>query len=142
MSFGLGLSQLRRIDDLLRRRAAVAARYDRLLGEVPGSRWRVAAVADASELVRLRHPGVPGIDRDEGSSRSSHGRSRRGRISRRSTCSRAGRKRFGFREGHLPVTERIAATTLALPFHANLSAEDMTALSKPLNAAMCARGRA
>jgi perosamine synthetase len=35
-------------------------------------------------------------------------------------------ERFGYREGDLPVTERVANSTLALPFHANMPLVDMS----------------
>ena len=57
LSAALGLSQLRRIGDLLDRRAAVAARYGELLRGVPGVRPLAARpMGDASELVRLCRP--------------------------------------------------------------------------------------
>jgi perosamine synthetase len=34
------------------------------------------------------------------------------------------RERYGFREGLCPVSEAMSARTLALPFHARISADD------------------
>lgn len=137
MSAALGLSQLRRIDDLLRRRAEVAARYDRLLGGIPGISVRRAFASRSrpSWFVYVIQV-APEIDRDRVVAQ----------LEARQIPSRAYftpihmqpyyRERFGFREGHLPVTERIAATTLALPFHANLSADDMDRVIDALRAAV------
>jgi perosamine synthetase len=46
------------------------------------------------------------------------------------------RERFGFREGDFPVTERVAASTLALPFHGNLSDGDMEHVAESLRSAI------
>jgi perosamine synthetase len=35
------------------------------------------------------------------------------------------REMFGFKEGDFPVTERVGRSTLAIPFHNNLSREEM-----------------
>ena len=42
------------------------------------------------------------------------------------------RATFGYKPGDLPVTERIAATTLALPFSSKLSDEDVTYVADAL----------
>jgi perosamine synthetase len=137
MSAALGLSQLRRIDDLLARRAAVAGRYDRLLRGIPGISIRQALPSRtrASWFVYVIQV-APGIDRDRLIAQ----------LEARQIPARAYftpihlqpyyRQRFGFREGHLPVTERIAATTLALPFHTNLAADDMDRVVEALRAAV------
>ena len=39
----------------------------------------------------------------------------------RSTCSHLYRQRFGSRPGDFPVTERVARTTLALPFFTDMT---------------------
>jgi perosamine synthetase len=46
------------------------------------------------------------------------------------------RKRFGYREGDFPVTERVAASILALPFHANLLPDDMQYVADALRSAV------
>lgn len=122
LNAALGLSQFRRIEDLLKRRENVAALYDRLLREVPGVRlmgirpsttrmsWFVYVIRLAPEIDRaaiVRH------------------------LEAQKVPSRAYfppihlqplyRNRFGFREGDFPITERVAASTLALPFHSNLT---------------------
>jgi perosamine synthetase len=45
-------------------------------------------------------------------------------------------KRFGFRKGDFPIAERVAASTLALPFHANLSQADIEAVVDALQSAV------
>jgi perosamine synthetase len=44
------------------------------------------------------------------------------------------RSEFGFRPGDFPVTERVAATTLALPFSSKLSDDDVQYVAEALTA--------
>lgn len=46
------------------------------------------------------------------------------------------RRTFGYRPGDFPVTERVAASTLALPFSPQLSGEDVTYVAESLGAAV------
>ena len=46
------------------------------------------------------------------------------------------RDRFGFAEGMLPVTEAVARTTLALPFHANMSEAVVDRVAEALHGAL------
>jgi perosamine synthetase len=50
------------------------------------------------------------------------------------------RERFGFREGEFPIAERVAASTLALPFHTNLSSGDSQYVVEALAAAIARAG--
>ena len=56
---------------------------------------------------------------------AARGRASRGRTSARSTSSRSTARRSGYAPGDFPVTERVAASTLALPFSAVLPDEDV-----------------
>lgn len=137
MSAALGFSQLRRIDTLLERRQAVAARYTELLRGIPGV-GAMRAVPSTSRLswfvyiIRLQ----PEIDRDRVVAE----------LEQRRIPSRVYftpihlqpfyRRRFGFAEGDFPVTERVASSTLALPFHGNLSADEMDCVVESLRHAV------
>ncbi len=66
------------------------------------------------------------------------GRSRRVPTSVRSTCNRSTARRFGFRPGDFPVTERVAATTLALPFSSLMSDDDVAYVADALVDAVAA----
>ena len=46
------------------------------------------------------------------------------------------RARFGFRPGDFPVTERVAASTLALPFSSRLAVEEVQYVADALVAAV------
>ena len=51
------------------------------------------------------------------------------------------RERFGFREGQFPVTERIAARSIALPFHNRVGEAEVAAVAMALREAVNARVR-
>jgi perosamine synthetase len=126
MSAAVGLGQIRRLDELLQKRAVVAARYDALLAGIegvtplapprPGMRtsWFVY-------VIRL----APQLDRD----RMIASLERRGIASRpyfpAIHLQPFYRERFGFKPGMFPHTEAASSSLLALPFHANLEAEDV-----------------
>jgi dTDP-4-amino-4,6-dideoxygalactose transaminase len=46
------------------------------------------------------------------------------------------KERFGYREGDFPVTERVARSTLALPFHTNIPASDIEYVVSHLKTAL------
>lgn len=126
MSAALGLSQLSRIESLLERRASVAEKYTERLADIRG---------------------VTPLKATPGSSRMSwfvyivqldSYRSRDGVAARMEAKGIPTRnyfppihlqpffvERYGYKRGQFPVTERVAARTLALPFHAAMSDEDV-----------------
>lgn len=125
MSAAVGLAQLRRLDELLEKRQAVAARYDALLRGIDSVR-PLAAPRDGMRLswfvyvIRLD----PEIDRR----RLMSVLAERGIVSRPYFppihLQPFYRDRFGFRAGMFPHAEAAGESLLALPFHGNLSAED------------------
>jgi dTDP-4-amino-4,6-dideoxygalactose transaminase len=117
LSAALGVVQIDRLDEILERRARVAAWYSHRLEDVEG--LSVPAIAPWTTrmswfvyVVRL----APGLDRDDVI----------GRLERRGVPARAYfppihlqpfyRERFGFKPGDFPIAERVGASTLALPF--------------------------
>jgi perosamine synthetase len=133
LSAALGLSQLRRIEALLARRAAAAARYAELLSHLPNVRFLGAdpSTVKLSWFVFVIRLGA-GIDRDRVIEA----------LDQRQVPSRVYfspihlqpfyRERFGYAEGDFPVAERVAASTLALPFHSNITDEDMEYVAESL----------
>ena len=126
ISAAIGLAQLRRLDELLEKRDAVAARYDALLANVEG----VTPLAPARPGMRISHfvyviRLADGIDRE----RLIASLADRGIDSRpyfpAIHLQPFYRRQFGFREGMFPHTEAAAASLLALPFHGNLSSDDI-----------------
>ncbi|SFG88902.1 perosamine synthetase [Desulfotomaculum arcticum] len=125
MSAALGCAQLSRITEILAKRAAIAAKYNYKLKHIDGV--IVPYVAPGIKMswfvyvVRL----APGIDRDVVMQQ----------LTEKGIGCRAYfqpihlqpfyRQMFGYKPGDFPVTESVAATTLALPFHNNLSEEDI-----------------
>ena len=137
MSAALGVAQLARLDDLLAQRQAVAARYGEMLRHVPGVTVKrtLASTTRMSWFVFVIHLD-PHIDRDRVIEQ----------LEARGIPSRVYftpihlepyyRKHFGFKPGDFPVTERIAASILALPFHANLSGAEMDDVVDALQSAV------
>jgi perosamine synthetase len=126
ISAALGLAQLRRLDELLRKRETVAMRYNAAFAGVEG----VTPLAPPRPGMRLSWfvyviRLAPGIDRE----RLMASLAARGIDSRPYFppihLQPFYRERFGFRPGMFPHTEAAGKSMLALPFHANLSAEDV-----------------
>jgi perosamine synthetase len=126
ISAAIGLAQIRRLDELLHKREAVAMRYNALLAGIDGVTPPAPPRAGSRlswfvYVVRL----AGGIDRDQ----------LRAALAARGIDSRPYfpaihlqpfyRERFGFRPGMFPHTEAAGASLLALPFHGKLATEDI-----------------
>ena len=125
MSAALGISQLRRIEQFLEKRARVATWYTERLRNVPGVRPPVVKphvrMSWFVYVVTLEE----GLDRDPVMKlMESEGIPTRGYFSPVHLQPYI-RERFGYRGGELPVTESIARRTIALPFHNNLTVEEV-----------------
>jgi perosamine synthetase len=133
MSAAVGVAQLERLQELRAGRARVAAAYERALGD---QHWLRLPRAGADEtvdwfvyVVRLH----PDIDRDR----------LIGRLAALGVPARPYfapihlqpfyRSAFGFKPGDFPVTERVAASTLALPFSSRLTDEDVKYVADALS---------
>jgi perosamine synthetase len=126
LSAAVGLGQVRRLAELLRKRDAVAAHYNALLAGIGGI-TPLAPPRDGMRIgwfvyvVRI----APEINRDE----LMHALAARGIDSRPYFppihLQPAYRDRFGFREGMFPHAEAAGSSMLALPFHGNLSLADI-----------------
>jgi perosamine synthetase len=125
LSAAVGVAQLERLEELRHGRTRVAEAYSRVLG---GYSWLTLPVAGPGEsvdwfvyVIRLD----PAIDRDAFMAR----------LADLGVPSRPYfaplhlqpfyQERFGFRQGDFPVTERVAASTLALPFSSKMSDADV-----------------
>ncbi|MEA2163548.1 MAG: perosamine synthetase [Thermoanaerobaculia bacterium] len=126
ISAAIGLAQIRRFDELLEKREAVALRYNESLAGIDGISPLAPARAGARVswfvyMVRLEN----GLDREH----------LQAALAARGVDSRPYfppihllpfyRQRFGFRPGMFPHTEAAGASLLALPFHGNLPADDV-----------------
>ena len=67
---------------------------------------------------------------------SPNGAWRRGRTSARIHLQPFYRETFGYRPGDFPITERVAASTLALPFSSRLPDEDVAYVAEVLTEAV------
>ncbi len=132
LSAAVGVAQLERLDELAAGRARAAAAYEAALGSYEWVRLPRAGAGEKVDwfvyVVRLD----PAIDRTAV-------------IERLDALGVASRPYFsplhlqplyqealGHHPGDFPVTERVAASTLALPFSARLSAEDVAYVAEAL----------
>lgn len=142
----LGLSQLQRIETFVEMRRKAFERYVEALARVPGVRppapprdgervsWFVFVVRLADEFDRTDRDAVLESLRGRG-------------IACRNYfvpihLQTYMREKFGFREGQFPVTERVAARTIALPFHNRLTEAEIEEVVDALGSAIDARTRA
>jgi perosamine synthetase len=133
----IGLAQLDKLDDILGRRAAVAARYAALLADVPGL---VLPCLDDAEHIRswfVYVVAVPaGADRE---SVIAVLESRGIQTARYLPCIHLQsymRERYGFGKGLCPVAEAMSDRTLALPFHTGLDEDDQVYVAAALRDAL------
>ena len=136
MSAALGLSQLARIDELLQKRERVARMYGEHLRRVERVTAPVVAPTTTRQswfvyVVRL----APDVDRQ----------AIMARLHEQGIACRPYFtpihlqpfyvERFGYRPGSFPVTEAVAQSTLALPFHGELDEETVALVCKALREA-------
>jgi perosamine synthetase len=140
MSAALGVSQMSRLPAILKRRAAVAARYGRLLSGIPGVEIPVEVPGLTRSwfvyVIRL----AEGISRDGVSAR----------MARQGVQTRPYfppihlqpfyRERFGYMPGTFPVAEAVGRSTLALPFHTRLSPSGTERVVNVLRKALSRKG--
>jgi perosamine synthetase len=122
LSAALGVAQIGRIEEMLAMRERVACWYSERLGRIDGA----ALLAPAEWTTRLSWFAAiarlaPGIDRDRVIERlAALGVPAKGYFAPLH-LQPVYRSRFGYKEGDFPVTERVARSTLALPFHNRMS---------------------
>lgn len=137
LSAALGVAQMERVDRLLARRRRVARWYaDRLAAldslALPRAARGVTRLSWFVYVVRL----APQLDRDEIMAA----------LAERGIPTRPYftpihlqpyyRQRFGFREGDFPVAERVARSTLALPFSGRMSEAQVDVVCRALEEVM------
>jgi len=136
LSAAVGVAQVERLPEMRAGRDRVAAAYARGLGDRDWVRLPTAGPGESVDwfvyVVRLD----PSIDRDAVI----------GRLAARGVPSRPYfsplhlqpfyRERFGYKPGDFPVTERVAASTLALPFSSSLDDEDVAYVCEALGEAI------
>jgi perosamine synthetase len=137
LSAALGLAQVEKLEQILRLRGEVAARYRELLDDMDGVSLPAPDDADHHRswfvyVVRLGH----GIDRE----RVIEELGKRGVASSRYLpcihLQRYMRELFGFGEGLCPVAEDLSRRTAALPFYTALERPDQERVAEALAAAI------
>ena len=135
MSAALGVAQMSRIEELLVKRERVAGWYADRLREIEGvSPPFVAPTTTHTSWFVYVVRFAPDIDRDLIIAR----------LDERGIPSRPYfspihlqpfyRQRFGYQPGDFPITERVAASTLALPFFGNMTEEQVDCVCGTLRA--------
>jgi perosamine synthetase len=124
----LGVAQLERLDGMIKRRSIVASMYNERLKGVEGlilpgpvgdvlMSWFVYVVRLADEYTREERDGILKGLRDAGIGCNNYFTPIH--------LQPFYREDFGYREGDFPVTERVSARTIALPFFNNLTAGEI-----------------
>jgi perosamine synthetase len=132
LSAALGVAQLMRIDELRAARARVALGYERALGAFD---WLTLPRPARGEVVDwfvyvVRLDGA--IDRDRVVARLGELGVQARPYFTPLHLQPLYRERFGYRPGDFPVCERVAASTLALPFGTRVSDEDVAHVADAL----------
>ncbi len=133
----IGLAQIEKLDEILAKRAAAAARYAVLLEGVDGVATPIADDRDHRRSwfvypVRLD----PAIDREAVIARLADRGIGSARYLPSIHLQPYMRERFGFREGMFPASEAASREHLAIPFHTALAAEEQAAVVDELRAAV------
>ena len=137
LSAAVGLAQLERLDEILERRSAVAARYAELLGELDGVEL---PAPDDDDHVRSWFVYVVLLD-------EAHDRDTvMARLAEDGVASKPylpcihlqpyWRERFGTSEGMFPVAESASRRSLALPFHTRLTGGDQERVAEAVARAL------
>ena len=133
----IGLGQLEKLEEILERRSAVAARYTQLLANVPGLEL---PCPDDADHVRSWFVYVVALPEEVDREQVIQSLDARGiQTARYLPCIHLQsymRERFGFAEGLCPVAESMSARTLALPFHTGLEEDDQEYVVSALRSAL------
>jgi perosamine synthetase len=133
----IGIAQLEKLDQILERRAAAAARYEDLLAGVDGVETPLADDLEHTRswfvyVVKL----APELDRGAVMAELRAGGIGTAEYVPCVHLQPFMREQYGFREGLCPVAEDICSRTLALPFFAQIEAEDQERVVEVLRAAL------
>jgi perosamine synthetase len=135
----LGLTQLARIEKFIAARQRVAARYIRKLSEVDElvmpAPYREGRISWFVFVVRLADR-FTSKDRDAVMAHLSARGIGTNNYFSPVHLQKFYREQFGFKPGDFPVTEKIAARTIALPFYNRLSAKDQDLAIETLKSAI------
>ncbi len=132
LSAALGVAQMERLAELQRGRARVAAAYEQALGDRPWVKLPQAGPGETVDWFVYVIQLDPSIDRD----------AMIGHLGAEGVPARPYfsplhlqplyRDQFGYRPGDFPVTERVAASTLAIPFSSRLTEAEVARVADVL----------
>jgi len=136
----IGLGQLEKLDAILEARATVAARYGKLLADIPELDLPCADDTDHERswfvyVVTL----AKGVDREAVISLLTERGVQSARYLPCIHLQAYMQERFGYRVGLCPVAESVASRTLAIPFHARLAEDDQAYVADALRDALVRR---
>ena len=135
LSAAVGLAQVERLDEILGKRAAVADRYARLLGGIPGVELPCTIEGDVRSWFVYTVLLEPHVDRNAVI----------GLLAQRGIASKPYLPSIhlqplyrarGHREGEFPVCESVSARSLALPFFGNLTEQQQERVAAELAAVL------
>ncbi len=136
LAAALGVAQLEKLDQMLERRAAVAARYEQGLAAIEGLSTPVAGRGEERRSWFVYTVGLPeGADRDATIAR----------LGERGVSSKAylpcihlfpHLREQGWREGQFPIAEAASARSLALPFFTAMGESDVERVCEALAEAL------
>jgi perosamine synthetase len=145
LSAALGLAQMGRIEEIIAKRQQVAELYNQRLAQIPGIRLPYIApeVTRTSWFVYVIRVGVDEPAPDKQAAVRDH-------VMQRLQAAGIGcrpyftpihlqpfyRSQFGYREGDFPVTEAFGRTSIAIPFHNNLTAAEVDYVASTLAEAL------
>jgi perosamine synthetase len=145
LSAALGLAQMGRIEEIIAKRQRVAELYNQRLVQIPGIRLPYIApgVTRMSWFVYVIRVGM---DEPAPAKQAAV----RERVMQRLQAAGIGcrpyftpihlqpfyRSQFGYREGDFPVTEAFGRTSIAIPFHNNLTAAEVDYIASTLAEAL------
>ena len=139
----LGIAQVERLHEILRKRANVARMYSELLA---GSEevfmptpappnvevsWFVYVVRLANEFTRENRDAILDALRKQGIGCNNYFSPIH--------LQPYFREQYGYAPGDFPITEHVSERTIALPFHNHLTSEEITYVVRTLNAAVAAQ---
>ena len=123
----VGSTQVRRLDEIVARRMAVAAAYDEAFGRLANVRPLVTPGGDHNAYYKYPLHVLPPLERRAVQQRLDAEFGVRSGTSYWPPChlQPAYRKAFGYKEGDYPVAEAALAQTIALPMYCELTEEEI-----------------
>ncbi|AOQ23327.1 GDP-perosamine synthase [Moorella thermoacetica] len=145
LSAALGLAQMGRIEEIITKRKQVAELYNQRLAQIPGIRLPYIA-PEVTRMSWFVYVIRVGVDEPAPAKQAAV----RDHVMRRLQAAGIGcrpyftpihlqpfyRSQFGYREGDFPVTEAFGRTSIAIPFHNNLTAAEVDYVASTLAEAL------